>query len=446
MLIFFSNLGVALVLAIGFWGVGWVMEGLSPRNPFPRLQFGVRQVLRLVWGFTTWLLTLLVFRSAWLSLVLLGCLAGFTTWRRRSTIGLVPRMPSISAHWGGAPWFLLVFSFLCIAILLERLDGWDSRSIWFFHAKMIYFSGGFYRDAGWADVANQFSHPFYPKLFPVLGASAAWLTGFWNDYVPKIGLLILAYPVVYLTFFVPVTHVARVYLMYVLIGSGGDHLWSGYMDAYCALYSSLGIMALWKEESDPDAGWLQAAVLFFGVAANLKQEGFVFAVLVLCFKFRWRWIRQNMLCLIPLIAAAWWIFLSRVWHLPHWVTQSETSFLYRISHRSFSDFSLIWRFFNDAAVCYYFAIFGAVAFVWLGWVYRRWLPMQTLRLGGVASLAFLGVLLLTYLGTPWDLHWHLVTSIDRVIMIPTACAAVIGGMALDEIWKVAKPSAGSQRT
>lgn len=49
---------------------------------------------------------------------------------------------------GAALCFFVVLGLLAASTLLMPLTAWDARSIWFFHAKMIYFAGGVAKEGG----------------------------------------------------------------------------------------------------------------------------------------------------------------------------------------------------------------------------------------------------------------------------------------------------------
>ena len=74
-----------------------------------------------------------------------------------------------------------VLGLLAASTLLVPLTAWDARTIWFLHAKMLYFTGGLIKEGGWTAPWWAFSHPDYPLLVPILAAQATSLAGFWNE-------------------------------------------------------------------------------------------------------------------------------------------------------------------------------------------------------------------------------------------------------------------------
>src|SRR5262245_48515143 len=95
---------------------------------------------------------------------------------------------------------VLLFVAYYFRILSEPLSVWDARSIWFFHAKMIWVHGGLSQHGGWNHASLAFSHPDYPKLVPALAAELAWLQGHWNEFGPKASLLVMLVPLLFWIF------------------------------------------------------------------------------------------------------------------------------------------------------------------------------------------------------------------------------------------------------
>src|SRR6185295_10989627 len=116
-------------------------------------------------------------------------LAGFAVSRFKRSPGKLKREEKLTLAliWGASVPLLFVTVF-------SPVFHWDSRSIWSFHAKLIYFEGSLARSGGWADPSISFwSHTDYPVLVPSLTAVLGWTLGVWNEYLMKwpCGLLII---------------------------------------------------------------------------------------------------------------------------------------------------------------------------------------------------------------------------------------------------------------
>jgi hypothetical protein len=158
-------------------------------------------------------------------------------------------------------------------IVLDPLTDWDARSIWFFHGKMIFFSGGLTRATGLGLNIGYGDHPDYPMLVPGLAAQIAQVIGFWNEYLPKFALaLLLPVPILSILELHDTPRTMMV-AIFGFIAIPASYLANGSMDGYLAVYS--GAAALWladwlENRNDPA---LLAAAGALGVVGGLKPEG-----------------------------------------------------------------------------------------------------------------------------------------------------------------------------
>jgi hypothetical protein len=176
----------------------------------------------------------------------------------------------------------IVFLFT-VPILLTPLTDWDARSIWFFHAKLIYFAGGLTEATGLNAPSVQFSHIGYPYFISVLAAQTAHLTGFWNEYLPKTSLLIILIPAVLAGAGQTIkgAWISNIALIALLFLSPGNMLWIGSMDGYLALYATLACISMvrWFRDGEPVDGLI--TIICLSIASVLKNEGMLIAVLAM---------------------------------------------------------------------------------------------------------------------------------------------------------------------
>ena len=92
--------------------------------------------------------------------------------------------------------FVTLFFFL-IKIIIEPVQLWDARSIWFYSGKIIYFNENYLFENFQNDFCNKCDYLLYPKLIPSLTAYTATIFGFWNDYVTKLSLFLLLIPAIF---------------------------------------------------------------------------------------------------------------------------------------------------------------------------------------------------------------------------------------------------------
>jgi hypothetical protein len=178
----------------------------------------------------------------------------------------------------GAVFLLLLY---LVAIVSEPLLEWDARSIWFFHAKMIYVAGGLSADAGWTHPSVAFAQVGYPKLVAVMAAQIMSQLQFWNEYIPKLSLFFLLVPPVFWIISYSARSWSFLFLVCVFPAAFHRIMWNGYMDGYLALYFSCSLLLLrrfWKWQKPADfAGF--ACSLF--LLPNIKREGLLILVLTI---------------------------------------------------------------------------------------------------------------------------------------------------------------------
>jgi len=136
--------------------------------------------------------------------------------------------------------FLLVVYY--IQIFTEPLSRWDARSIWFFHARMIWADGALRQSGGWNHPSIGFSNPDYPKLVPTIAAQLAYIKGYWNEFLPKGSLLVMLVPLTLWVFSFCQKSLSFIVLAVIFFLSLGAWLWNGVMDGYLALYSAVALL------------------------------------------------------------------------------------------------------------------------------------------------------------------------------------------------------------
>jgi hypothetical protein len=317
-----------------------------------------------------------------------------------------------------------------VLILTLPLTHWDARSIWFFQAKIIYFSGALANDAAWTTL--EFMHGAYPKLLPTLAAQVADVAGFWNETLPKSALLVLLCPAaIGLTSFVR-GPLSGSFLIAMLFFPTYGVLWNGYADGYLALYAGLSVLALgrWVEGRCPGDLLLGFAAL--GISASLKNEGLLFLLCVAvgsavaALAARPTASAESRPRIAGLGPNAWifacslaaplvWGITRRAWGLtndldlsPRTLTAAagrlgESGALASIMNSLFRTFELS----------------GAIVPVVLSLVFATLLRVRipaAFWLTLVTATLYLAGIFAVYLGTPHELGWHLETSADRTVL------------------------------
>ena len=179
---------------------------------------------------------------------------------------------------------LLIFTFLyvsCILIVVvEPLEGWDARHIWFLHGKMIYYNASMDAGGHWTLPSVGHFHSDYPKLISVLAAQIAFVAGYWNEYLPKMSLVALLVPGV--AFLLSLLKKKNWHIPLIIFPLLFLNVWlkNGYVDGYLALYVGTGTF-LWGRWLDKKENYdLFSAIIFTGISINLKNEGQLYALIV----------------------------------------------------------------------------------------------------------------------------------------------------------------------
>lgn len=334
-------------------------------------------------------------------------------------------------RWVLAGCLVLIFSG---AILFEPLQAWDARSIWFFQAKQIYYTGGLNIARDWTNPAYVFSHVDYPKLLPLLAAEFAHVWGLWNEYIPKASLLVLLLPVVLgLSGVVANLNLSAVFLLGVFLFGGKELLWNGYADGYFALYGGLSLLFLARWLDKRSHLDLVSGIIFLGVALNLKNEGTLLAVSALAglFVFDFPGGRVARSLGFPGLPACIWLAVLLTlagycaWSLTklHWALQNDLQLGADSLRRAWERVDQGGPGIVGQALLVQGGAGVAAGLLLLAALMARilkthlssavWFP------AAVATLYLLG-LFAVYMATPMDLRWHLSTSVERTVLVAIA--------------------------
>ena len=287
--------GISLAISLGIYGMVTVVLGRLALALFPGSE---RELLRgwapallagqLVLGTAALVTGFLPLSMPAVGGALLVVAAGFGMRR-------LARLRSRSGSpWGSElRWSLLTAGALVLLypnvlywILRRPVVDWDARSIWFFHARVLFVDGGLDPSVFTDPV---YLHSAYPLLLPIQGAWLAFLQGGWDDVTAKSFLLL--------------DFAARLQLLWKLLRARGFPAWAGlaatvlFLDAGVRTYSNgfgyahvngyadahyiapllLALLAfsLPRREGGPALG-----VLLLAFAANVKLESGLYVLLL----------------------------------------------------------------------------------------------------------------------------------------------------------------------
>lgn len=325
-----------------------------------------------------------------------------------------------------AGWFAL-FIILCIAcmffVLVDPVDGWDARSIWFFHPKMIYYNGSVDAGGDWSLPSVVFSHPDYPKIIAVLAAQIAFVAGYWNEYLPKMALAALLVPAILCLISILIDKWWHMAFISVPLLFTWVWLKNGYMDGYLALYAGLATFywGRWLDKKN----WLDfiSGVLFTGVILGLKNEGMLYCLIVAVLLLFFVLIRRNQfritgywklsegILLVILSASGFFLWESKkqIYYLQNDLQlglNSLDKILLRLTDGSLV--IILKHLYVIDGVSLSFGIFLLSVIVAL-WTDRY--PTIGFLFCSLAGTAYFGGIVLVYLASPFDLvGFHLPTG------------------------------------
>jgi|GEM_PF-331005 len=316
----------------------------------------------------------------------------------------------------------LFFSALLLPLLFKNpVSGWDADSIWYFHAKMIHWDREFPFFESLSRPGAGFSHPAYPKLFPLFSALSA--SGHpWNDHSPKLGFVFFYTPLLLLLSNLDLRIPVRIGIFIVSFLGMKYFPFASLPEHPMALWCAAGTALLFVFEDEPAAGWLA-----LGIAAGIKAEGVIFLGSALAIAALSRFLKTApsriplsrgsriltiALCLLP---TPLWLGLARL----RMTTPLSEGFLSSLPERIGGRISNPGVFFSISR-----SFFQADQFFWELFLASLVL-FKPIRRPALVLLGYFAGLYLVYLTTPYDLGWHLVTSIDRTVLPGVASAYLL---------------------
>ena len=371
--------------------------------------------------------------SLWAGAAIAGCAAVLFAVRHRGRLRSI-RAGSLFPPAAAA---LVLLLYYC-TLLIDPLEDWDARSIWFFHARMIWSAGTVGMGAGWDHPSIRFSHVDYPVLIPALAAQGSHLLGYWNEYAPKLSLFLVLIPPVCWVFTFFSRSLSFLFLLLVFPFGLKDFLLSGSMDGYVAFYAAVS-MLLWGRyfrEGRPLDGMAGLACL--AMAGNVKNEGLligligIFAVAaagVLSRGFRFadfkKWLglrRVGWLAVVLSPGVLWSVFYKSKWGLASDLQLGTADAFDRLIRRVWDGVSLPHilkaTFFNQETTLWLAAAAFAVSLAALAVSKRStvgWVPAL------VTAVVYYGCIVLVFLLIPNDPTARALSSMFRTMLTATGC-------------------------
>lgn len=308
----------------------------------------------------------------------------------------------------------VLFLMICQTPLLD----WDTRSIWFFHSKIIYyFSGSEMMNYFNRNEIATFSHSDYPKLQPFLSALFAFPFPEWKEQIAKSSLALLWSPVFFQIFKTKDLKIKIILFVTILLLNNGQ-FFSGLTDWLIASYVLIAFIIYNEDEKK----WLDS-VIFLSLPILIKAEGLVLTtlgistILILKSSFQIKALFRNFkflsfLMIVPVLCFLLWKYHCAKYGIHNYLTNDPSAAILRIKDRLF-DHGKSLKIFVDC-FGYYNKVIKIMVYLAL---LRRLMIWKKLIRFEIAIFSFVAIytvfLFFTYMGTPFDLNWHLSTSIER---------------------------------
>lgn len=307
---------------------------------------------------------------------------------------------------------------------------WDFWAIWGLKARVFLLSRGV--DWQWlAEPFNDFAHPDYPPLLPLLFDFVLLASGEWNDR--WLGLLFVGFAAAVIALvrdlLLRSTGDRNVASIGALIATGTAlSTWLGMAEIPLIAYTGAGLLYLREGEKRNVPEAITCGSVLLGLAALTKNEGVAFLVAAaVAAAVAFRFDVRKLLRLWPgaALAATWQ--LVRITHTLHndlFVGDVAT----RVASKLDNLTNLLQALANHPSDRRYFWLIAiAVVLVGVRHVVRHE------RLLGSSLLLQLSFYLGAYVVTPHDVRWHVTTSWSR---LSDQIALPLSILALFVVWRV----------
>ena len=170
-------------------------------------------------------------------------------------------------------YIVLVIVILSFISLGSPVADWDSRSIWLFNAKRIFYNLTLKEFTSY--YGSEFSHVDYPILVQTLSASLATLIGHWNEIFPKFSNVIMALPALLMFTNIIKSNLSKLALLLLVFFIYEKSLINGDMDALLSLYTCASLILLieYSHLKELNIKHITKMFLYFTTLTMIKIEG-----------------------------------------------------------------------------------------------------------------------------------------------------------------------------
>ena len=314
--------------------------------------------------------------------------------------------------------FLKIF-FLCIIFISlgTATFEWDARSIWLFHAKVLFYGDSVFSLGD----SYKFSHIEYPNLAPAFASALAILVGYWNEVFPKISFSLMFLPPLILiySFFKDVRYLIFLSIVFFTVGK---FLFNGWADGLVAIYFGISAFLMYHLVII-DSNFYKNRPIFYILAfcffvslTLIKNEGIaLLAVLftaTILIKFYKRELKKDIFKVILLLISFLPIILWKLFCYSKGVGNDyiNTNILLNLLPRlgDLNNYFMISNFLFLNEKFLFALIFFFVSF-WTKF------DKELFSFVLIVALMYILILFIIYFSTPYDFYWQLNSSAARVM-------------------------------
>lgn len=317
-------------------------------------------------------------------------------------------------------WATLLFLATVLIVMLHSATlGWDARSIWLYHAKVIFYENSLYATL---KLDSFTGHADYPVGFSALAASLAKLLNSWNEVYPKSATWpFMAAPLLLITNNLQENKKIIIFLC-LLVLSCGKYIANGYMDVLVALYILALLIVLQNiSQQSSTKKYLTNHFLFILVFClafnllNLKNEGMAAVIIIGVLSLFWLPPKQRTIVVIS-FGFSLFVYLF-TWKIPVlnaglsiglFNSQSISQLIDRMTN--LNELGLI-------LVAFIKNISLGLGMLAIAHINSKSTNYKIIPPFPIIFLAlYVGLLFTIYIITPHDLRWHLSSSANRTLM------------------------------
>jgi hypothetical protein len=314
--------------------------------------------------------------------------------------------------------FLKIF-FLCIIFISlgTATFEWDARSIWLFHAKVLFYGDSVFSLGD----SYKFSHIEYPNLAPAFASALAILVGYWNEVFPKISFSLMFLPPLILiySFFKDVRYLIFLSIVFFTVGK---FLFNGWADGLVAIYFGISAFLMY---------------LLFVLDSNFYRNRLIFYLLAFCFFTSLTLIKNEGAALLLVLFIT--VFLIKLYN------GELKKDIFKLLFLCISFLPIIfWKFFcyskgigndyintnillnllsrlddlnNYITISYFLFLNEKFLFALIFFFISFWIKIDKKLFSFIfiVTLMYILILFIIYLSTPYDFYWQLNSSAARVI-------------------------------